>query len=69
MEKMAEYIDVSSVLIYLIFQKEYPQYNFMGLILGPRGNTLDKIKQKYNCKIIIRNGFKLLIVVPCVAAA
>jgi len=34
--------------------KEYPQYNFMGLILGPRGNTLDKIKQKYNCKIIIR---------------
>merc|ERR1719228_3282795 len=26
----------------------------MGLILGPRGNTLDKIKQKYNCKIIVK---------------
>jgi len=35
-------------------QDEYPQYNFMGLILGPRGNSLEKIKQKYNCKIIVK---------------
>lgn len=35
-------------------QDEYPQYNFMGLLLGPRGNSLEKIKQKYNCKIIVK---------------
>jgi len=35
-------------------QDEYPQYNFMGLILGPRGNSLEKIKQKYNCKIVVK---------------
>eukprot|EP00088_Acartia_fossae_P021316 TRINITY_DN2278_c0_g1_i9.p1 TRINITY_DN2278_c0_g1~~TRINITY_DN2278_c0_g1_i9.p1 ORF type:complete len:518 (-),score=143.18 TRINITY_DN2278_c0_g1_i9:610-2163(-) len=35
-------------------QDEYPQYNFMGLLLGPRGNSLEKIKQKYSCKIIVK---------------
>lgn len=35
-------------------QDEYPQYNFMGLLLGPRGNSLEKIKQKFNCKIIVK---------------
>jgi len=35
-------------------QDEYPQYNFMGLILGPRGNSLEKIKQKHNCKIVVK---------------
>jgi len=33
-------------------QDEYPQYNFMGLLLGPRGNSLEKIKQKYNTRKI-----------------
>ena len=33
---------------------EYPQINFMGLILGPRGNFLEKIKEETNCNIIIR---------------
>jgi hypothetical protein len=29
----------------------------MGLLLGPRGNSLEKIKQKYNCKIIVKVRF------------
>ena len=33
---------------------EYPHINFVGLILGPRGNYLEKIKEKTNCNIIIR---------------
>jgi len=35
-------------------QDEYPQYNFMGLLLGPRGNSLLKIKEKYKCQIIVK---------------
>lgn len=35
-------------------QEEYPQYNFMGLILGPRGNSLEKIKQKYSCRVVVK---------------
>jgi len=33
---------------------EYPHINFVGLILGPRGNYLEKLKTKTNCNIIIR---------------
>merc|ERR1719228_2794773 len=28
-------------------QEQYPQYNFMGLILGPRGHFLDRMKEKH----------------------
>jgi len=35
-------------------QEEYPQYNFMGLILGPRGNSLEKIKAKYSTRVIVK---------------
>jgi len=35
-------------------QDAYPQYNFMGLILGPRGNSLEKIKERTGCKIIVK---------------
>jgi len=35
-------------------QDEYPQYNFMGLLLGPRGHSLEKIKQKYNTRVIVK---------------
>jgi len=35
-------------------QDQYPQYNFMGLILGPRGNSLEKIKDRTGCRIIVK---------------
>jgi len=35
-------------------QEEYPQFNFMGLILGPRGHSLEKIKQKYSCRVVVK---------------
>jgi len=34
--------------------KEHPDINFVGLILGPRGNYLEKIKKETNCNMIIR---------------
>lgn len=35
-------------------QEEYPDINFVGLIIGPRGNTLKKIESECGAKIIIR---------------
>ena len=35
-------------------QKEYPSYNFIGLIIGPRGNTHRRMESETNCKIAIR---------------
>lgn len=34
--------------------KEYPSYNFIGLIIGPRGNTQKRMEKETNCKIAIR---------------
>lgn len=34
--------------------REFPNYNFIGLIIGPRGNTQKKMEQETNCKISIR---------------
>ncbi|KAJ0402527.1 hypothetical protein P43SY_000790 [Pythium insidiosum] len=34
--------------------KEYPGYNFIGLIIGPRGNTQKRMEKETNCKIAIR---------------
>jgi splicing factor 1 len=34
--------------------KEYPDINFMGLIIGPRGNTQKRMEQETGCKISIR---------------
>jgi len=34
--------------------KEYPSYNFMGSILGPRGNTQKKMERETGARIIIR---------------
>nr|XP_039249211.1 splicing factor 1-like [Styela clava] len=31
-----------------------PSINFVGLLIGPRGNTLKKIEKECNCKIMIR---------------
>ncbi|KAK6155739.1 hypothetical protein DH2020_009987 [Rehmannia glutinosa] len=34
--------------------KEYPTYNFIGLILGPKGNTQKKMEKETGAKIFIR---------------
>eukprot|EP00741_Cyanophora_paradoxa_P007520 tig00001154_g7273.t1 len=34
--------------------KEYPDYNFIGLIIGPRGNTHRRMEKETGCKIMIR---------------
>uniref|UniRef100_G1Q419 Splicing factor 1 n=1 Tax=Myotis lucifugus TaxID=59463 RepID=G1Q419_MYOLU len=38
----------------MIPQDEYPEINFMGLLIGPRGNTLKNIEKECNAKIMIR---------------
>ena len=35
-------------------QKQYPGYNFIGLIIGPRGNTQKRMQKETNTKIAIR---------------
>lgn len=35
-------------------QDEHPHIGFMGLLIGPRGNTLKKIQQETRCKVMIR---------------
>jgi splicing factor 1 len=34
--------------------REFPTYNFIGLIIGPRGNTQKELEQATGCKISIR---------------
>jgi len=34
--------------------EEHPQYNFIGLIIGPRGKTQKELERKTGCKIAIR---------------
>uniref|UniRef100_H2ZCW7 Branchpoint-bridging protein n=1 Tax=Ciona savignyi TaxID=51511 RepID=H2ZCW7_CIOSA len=38
----------------MIPQDMNPNINFVGLLIGPRGNTLKKIEKDSNCKIMIR---------------
>lgn len=33
---------------------QYPDYNFVGRLLGPRGATLKSLSSEHNCKIMIR---------------
>ena len=35
-------------------QQDYPGYNFIGLIIGPRGNTQKRMQKETNTKIAIR---------------
>lgn len=35
-------------------EKEYPDYNFIGLIIGPRGNTQKRLERESGAKISIR---------------
>ncbi|QLG74514.1 hypothetical protein HG535_0G03970 [Zygotorulaspora mrakii] len=39
---------------YYIPVSQYPGINFVGLLLGPRGNTLKKLQEDSGCKIAIR---------------
>ena len=50
----ADYIKPKPIRRIYIPVKEYPQYNFIGLVKGPRGNTQKKMEQETNCKISIR---------------
>ena len=34
--------------------KEYPDYNFVGRILGPRGMTAKQLEQETGCKVMVR---------------
>ena len=34
--------------------REYPGFNFIGLILGPRGNTQKRLERESGCKIAVR---------------
>ncbi|MGH0185091.1 UNVERIFIED_CONTAM: hypothetical protein FKN15_016813 [Acipenser sinensis] len=38
----------------MIPQDEYPEINFVGLLIGPRGNTLKNIEKECTAKIMIR---------------
>ena len=35
-------------------QDDHPEINFVGLLIGPRGNTLKNLENETNAKIIIR---------------
>ncbi|GMS80819.1 hypothetical protein PENTCL1PPCAC_2994 [Pristionchus entomophagus] len=35
-------------------RREYPEYNFVGRILGPRGMTAKQLEQETGCKIMVR---------------
>ncbi|SSD61668.1 related to Branchpoint-bridging protein [Saccharomycodes ludwigii] len=39
---------------YFIPVEQFPNVNFVGLLLGPRGNTLKQLQQTSGCKIAIR---------------
>ena len=48
-------------------QEEYPQYNFMGLILGPRGHYISKLQERTRTRIGIKVGLALVsIILPCI---
>jgi len=34
--------------------KEHPEVNFIGLIIGPRGNTQKRLVQETGCQVVIR---------------
>jgi splicing factor 1 len=49
-----DYIKPKPSRMLRIPQKEYPNYNFIGLIIGPRGNTQKKMEMETGTKISIR---------------
>ncbi|CAF4797185.1 unnamed protein product, partial [Rotaria magnacalcarata] len=43
----------------MIPQEDHPSVNFVGLIIGPRGNTLKMLEKETNAKIIIRGKYSI----------
>lgn len=37
----------------MIVQDAYPEINFMGLLIGPRGDTLKNTEKEYNTKVLV----------------
>jgi hypothetical protein len=37
-------------------QEEHPEINFIGILIGPRGNTLKKMEAESGAKIMVRAG-------------
>lgn len=35
-------------------QEEHPEINFIGILIGPRGNTLKKMEAESGAKIMVR---------------
>ena len=47
-------LNTSPALHTIWFLQENPTINFVGLLLGPRGNYLEKLKEETKCNIVIR---------------
>eukprot|EP00960_Hanusia_phi_P052982 761776-Hanusia_phi.AAC.7 len=45
---------LKSVLKVAVPVDKYPGYNFVGRLLGPRGNTLKELQKETGCKLLIR---------------
>ena len=43
-------------------QEEYPQYNFMGLILGPRGHYISKLQERTRTRIGIKVSLAIVFI-------
>jgi hypothetical protein len=50
----ADYVKPKPFRMLRIPQKEFPNYNFIGLIIGPRGNTQKRMEMETGTKISIR---------------
>lgn len=44
--------------------KEYPSYNFIGIIIGPRGNTIKKMEKETGARIYVRGKDSLFLKKP-----
>ena len=50
----ADYVKAKPFRVLYIPVKQFPTYNFIGLIIGPRGNTQRKMEEETKCKISVR---------------
>ena len=53
-QKKRSVISLFTYLLHIHFLQENPTINFVGLLLGPRGNYLEKLKEETKCNIVIR---------------
>lgn len=50
----ADYVKAKPFRVLYVPVKQFPTYNFIGLIIGPRGNTQRKMEEETKCKISVR---------------